>query len=147
MKRVPYIQQFYTTECAACVVTSLLNYYNSYYNICDIRSVFRAGRDGTTLKQLVEILRYYNFNVNVNAYKIEVLDCNVKINFPSIITWEENHYVILEKLTSKYAYITDSKIGNLKIEYEIFLEKFSGIILLVQPNENFIRVKKNIMWF
>ena len=137
---VPYIQQFYTTECAACVVTSLLNYYNSYYNICDIRSVFRAGRDGTTLKQLVEILRYYNFNVN--AYKIEVLDCNVKINFPSIITWEENHYVILEKLTSKYAYITDSKIGNLKIEYEIFLEKFSGIILLVQPNENFIRVKK-----
>lgn len=141
MKRVPFVQQFYTTECGACVVTSLLNYYKALYHLKDVRDVFRAGRDGISLKQLIEILRHYNFEVN--AYRIELLDWKVDVDLPAIVTWEENHYVILEKLTSKYAYITDSKIGNLKIEYKEFAAKFSGIIIMLHPNKDFEQIKKD----
>jgi len=146
MKRVPFVQQFYTTECGACVVTSLLNYYKAFYHLKDVRAVFRAGRDGTSLKQLVEMLRYYHFEVN--AYKIELLDWKVDVDLPAIVTWEDNHYVILEKLTSKYVYITDSKIGNLKIEYQEFATKFSGIIVMLHPNKDFLRIKKDnkLVW-
>ena len=146
MKRVPFVQQFYTTECGACVVTSLLNYYKALYHLKDVRDVFRAGRDGISLKQLIEILRHYNFEVN--AYRIELLDWKVDVDLPAIVTWEENHYVILEKLTSKYAYITDSKIGNLKIEYKEFAAKFSGIIIMLHPNKDFEQIKKDnkVVW-
>lgn len=146
MKRVPFVQQFYTTECGACVVTSLLNYYKALYHLKDVRDVFRAGRDGISLKQLIEILRHYNFEVN--AYRIELLDWKVDVDLPAIVTWEENYYVILEKLTSKYAYITDSKIGNLKIEYKEFAAKFSGIIIMLHPNKDFEQIKKDnkVVW-
>lgn len=65
MKRVPFIQQFYTTECGVCVVTSLLNYYKSYYSVNDVRAVLEPGRDGTSLKQLINALRKYNFETSV----------------------------------------------------------------------------------
>lgn len=141
VKRVPFIQQFYTTECGVCVITSLLNYYKSYHSIKDVRAVLEPGRDGTSLKQLINALRKYNFEAS--AFKVKVLDEKSNIKLPAIITWEDKHYVILERLTEKYVYLTDSEIGNLKIGYEEFNSKFSGVIIQVLPKDNFIKCKRD----
>lgn len=102
LKRVPFIPQFHQSECGLCVITMMLRYYGAWYSFQEVRKNIIIGRDGISIKTLIDT--FANYGIVAKAYR-GVIDNKSDIKLPAIVTWEENHYVILEKMTDKYIYI------------------------------------------
>lgn len=139
-RKVPFIEQYQKTECGICCVCMIQNYYNLEITIQELRKDLEVGRDGSTFTQLNELLEKYNFTTKaykIPAEKIFILDA------PSIILWDNNHFVIYEGEKNNKVVIVDPKIGRLKYSIEEFSEHFSNYVLVPKPSEEFKTSKKN----
>ncbi len=141
MRKVPFIPQFNTTECGVCVVTMILHYFGAYYPIKSVRETLPSGRDGITILELINSLKEYG--IEAKAFS-GVIDGNTECELPAIISWEKNHYVILEKITTKFFGIVDSNIGRIRVPYDEFKDKYSGIVIMLSTTEDFVKLKKKI---
>lgn len=137
-RNVPYVAQLQQTECGLCCVAMILRYYKSYQSINDLREYFEAGRDGLRMKQLGSLLEQLGFTVS--AYKTDAYGLN-SIGTPSILFWEESHFVVLESINQSYAVIVDPAFGRRKIILEEMKKNFSAFAIYAKPNDKFIPAK------
>lgn len=137
-KFIPFVAQFQKNDCGLACVAMILRYYGSHESMYDLSSILEVGRDGTSMKQINDLLN--KFNLNTKIYKIPAEKLNI-IKLPVILHWEENHFVILEKIKGSQYYIIDSNFGKQKISYQQIKKKYSGIAIYSYPNDSF---KKNL---
>ena len=137
--KVPFVEQTQKTECGLCCVCMIQRYYKSNISMKELREYLEVGRDGSTFLELNGLLKKYN--LSTKAYKISA-DKISALDGPSIILWGNNHFVILEKIKSNFAYIIDPAIGRRKISMEEFAESYSGYALVAKPKEDFKPIKK-----
>ncbi len=138
MKKIHVVPQFQQTECGLCVITMILNYYGAYYSLNDIRKKLTVGRDGLSIKLMIDTLEGYN--VNARAYKASVKELS-NCQFPFIVTWEEKHYVIVERIAKGKYHVVDSGIGRVRYTEDEFMQKYSGIVIIPQKKESFKKVR------
>ena len=138
MKKIHVVPQFQQTECGLCVITMILNYYGAYYSLNDIRKKLTVGRDGLSIKLMIDTLEGYN--VNARAYKASVKELS-NCQFPFIVTWEEKHYVIVERIAKGKYHVVDSGIGRVRYTEDEFMQKYSGIVIIPQKKEGFKKVR------
>ncbi|MDI3410355.1 cysteine peptidase family C39 domain-containing protein [Bacillus sonorensis] len=60
--------------------------------------------------------------------------------------WENNHFVILEKVAQQAYTIVDPGSGRRKLKEKEFTEKYSGYVLTLYPNKNFERRSRKNVW-
>ncbi|MDA7025120.1 peptidase domain-containing ABC transporter [Bacillus sp. CLL-7-23] len=144
-RRVPYVSQMVQTECGLCCCAMILNYYKSNETLLDLREVQEIGRDGLSMRQLQKILTDKSFESKM--YKVTV-DLLPKINMPVIAHWNNDHFIIIEKIKKSYVYIVDPARGFQKITVDEFAESFSHFILTACPTEEFTpqKKKRNSPW-
>ncbi len=138
-KRVPFIEQISPTECGLTCVAMILRYYRSFQTLQELREYHDTGRDGSTIKQLIDLM--IKFNLSSKVYKISAYDLN-KIKLPAIVFYDNSHYVVLEKLSKKYAWIVNPSGGAYKLSNSEFNELYSGYVIEVTPTKDFIPQKK-----
>ncbi|WP_237049404.1 cysteine peptidase family C39 domain-containing protein [Lentibacillus amyloliquefaciens] len=142
-RRVPFIEQMQQTECGLCCMAMLMSYYKSSISLYDMREIAGSGRDGTTLKQLSNLANHLNFGAN--WYKV-AHDRLHELDNPSILFWDDRHYVVLEKVTKSAFIIVDPAMGRQKLRNDQFIESYTGYLLAITPNENFKRKKAKSVW-
>lgn len=145
-KRVPIVKQLQQTECGLCCCAMLIRFYNSNETLFELRSFLEAGRDGLTIKQLKNLLVHKGFKADI--YKSTILGLK-KINVPFIAYWNNEHFIVVEKIKENYYYIIDPANGRRKLTEEEFKKGFSSYILYAVPSESFTpnkRKDKNV-WF
>lgn len=138
-KRVPHVSQLIQTECGLCCISMILRYYDNYTPLNEIRKYLQPGRDGTSVKELHELLKQFNFDTRVYSGS---LDSITSLDSPVIVYWEKRHFVVLEKIKKHYYYIVDPALGRVRLSQQEFKEKFSDMIITSEPNKDFIKVKK-----
>ena len=141
MRKVPFIPQFNTTECGVCVLTMILHYFGAYHSLQEVREHLPVTRDGATIRMLINAFAHYG--IEANAFHA-VIDRDAEFGLPAIINWENNHYVILERLNHDGVWIVDSNVGRFKMTYEEFHKKYSGIIIFLKKTETFKKVRRNL---
>ena len=57
--------------------------------------------------------------------------------FPCIIHWNMNHFVVLDGFRGKSVYLNDPARGALKVSWEEFDRSFTGIVIVPTPSEDF----------
>ena len=57
--------------------------------------------------------------------------------FPCIIFWNFNHFVVLDGFKGKYAYINDPARGQRKVPIDEFDQSFTGIALMFEKTDTF----------
>ncbi|MBU5594547.1 peptidase domain-containing ABC transporter [Amphibacillus sp. MSJ-3] len=142
-RRVPFIEQMQQTECGLCCMAMIVAYYKSHISLYELRERMGNGRDGTTLlhlKQMAEQLGFDTKSYRANAESLH------QMKLPAILYWNENHFVILEKVTPKHFIIVDPGSGRQKMTKEEFSKSFSGYLLTLTPNENFKIRKGKSVW-
>ena len=139
-RRVPFVKARQITECGLGCVAMILRYYKSYETMEDLRKYLEIGRDGSSIRQLKELFISLNFESKVYKAGINRLK---DFKEPIIIYWEDNHFVVLEKITEEYAYIVDPACGRVKLFMEDFRESYSDFVLASTPNEDFVPKKKS----
>jgi len=138
-RKVPFIEQRQKTECGVSCVCMIQNYYHYEMTMRELRKDLEVGRDGSTFNQLNELLNKHNFSTkayNIPAEKISLLET------PSIILWDNNHFVVYEGQKHNKVIIVDPKIGRLQYSFDEFSEHFCNYVLVPKPNESFQPIKK-----
>ena len=144
LSKVPYIEQMQQTECGLCCLAMVLQYYKSQETLAEIREELDIGRDGLKLSQM------YTYVKNRKLFS-KVFSCGIsglkELPLPAIIFWNNQHYVILEKITDQKITIVDPAMGRVPMSYEDFVEGYSNIVMIIVPTEEFEPKKeKRHLW-
>jgi len=133
--KTPTVLQMEATECGAVAIAIILGFYDKYISLEELRSRCRVSRDGSNAQYMLEAMRYYG--MDAKAATTEDSLTLASLNQPVIVFWEFNHFIVVENITDKFAYVNDPATGPRKIPKNDFDKSFTGLFFLVEPGPNF----------
>lgn len=144
--KVPIILQMESLECGAASLSMVLAYFGKWVPLEQVRSDCGVSRDGSSAKNILKAAR--NYGLAAKGYKCD-LQTVKKAEFPVIIHWNFNHFVVLNGFHKNKALINDPARGYVKVSMEEFDESFTGIILQFSKTDQFVAdgKPKNILDF
>lgn len=138
-RKIPVKLQMNQYDCGPSCLHMLLAYHGYGADFTDLRERFAMlgnGRDGSSMLKMKEVAQTYHLKGIAKKAPVESLNNDF---LPVICFWEDNHFVVLERIkTSGHFIIVDPALGRLVISTQEFAEKYSGIFLLVYPDEGFV---------
>jgi ATP-binding cassette, subfamily B, bacterial len=151
-KKIKFIKQLDSNDCGLACLAMALNYFGKNISLNQLKTNANLSSEGITIENLTN---------QASQIQIELIPLSIKINslnketiLPAIIFWEQNHFLIIEKISSKFIYLIDPAFGRCKMQLSEFYkgwlinneigkpninEKINqrGILLLLNPMENF----------
>ncbi len=109
----PFIQQLDRMDCGPVCLQIIAQYYKRSIDITHLRTVADMGKDGTSmlgLKKASESIGFIATGINIDID--DIINNDV---LPLIIPWNQNHFVIIYKLSNKSKhkfYISDPSKGK-----------------------------------
>lgn len=134
--KVPVIMQMEALECGAACLTMVMAYYDKWVPLEQVRYDCGVSRDGSNAKNVLLAARNYGFEAR--GYRFEPENLKKEGVFPCIIHWNFNHFVVLNGFKGNKVYINDPARGLVKISEKEFDECFTGIVLMIEPGEEFV---------
>ncbi|MBR0060188.1 MAG: ATP-binding cassette domain-containing protein, partial [Selenomonadaceae bacterium] len=133
--KVPTILQMEATECGAASLSMILAHYNLWLPLEKLRQECGVNRDGSKASCVIRAAR--NRGCNANGYRWKADRLREIGEFPLIIHWEFNHFVVLEGIKDDTVYLNDPAMGRRTVKWDDFRTSYTGVALRVVPNENF----------
>ena len=133
--KVPTILQMEATECGAASLSMILAHYGLWLPLEKLRQECGVNRDGSKASCVIRAARARG--CTANGYKWNVDRLLEVGEYPLIIHWEFNHFVVLEGIKGETAYLNDPAMGRRTVPLAEFRTSYTGIALRVVPNENF----------
>ena len=136
VNNVPVVMQMEALECGAASLSMIFAYYGLWVPLEQLREDCGVSRDGSKASNIAKAAMRYN--MEVHAYRYE-LDEVKQANFPAIIYWNFNHFVVLTGFSPSgdYAYINDPAEGRVRITIDEFDKAYTGVIIEMKPKEGF----------
>jgi len=141
MKNFILIKQRDATDCGAACLASVSSYYGLHLPVSRIRQYAGTGKRGTSLLGLIEAagqLRFKAKGVRAPGYTI------TQIQTPAIFHLVQKgvqHFVVIYKTSGRYVWFMDPAFGEMiRDDIQTFSRQWSGIVLLLNPSEEFIRM-------
>ena len=134
--KVPVIMQMEALECGAASLAMILAYYGKWIPLEQIRADCGVSRDGSNAKNLLLAARSYGLKAKGFRFEPDALRRNG--NFPCIVHWNFNHFVVLNGFKGNKVCLNDPARGNYTVSMETFDQSFTGVCLLFEPGEEFV---------
>ena len=135
IKKVPVILQMEALECGAASLAMILAYYKRYIPLEQLRIDCNVSRDGSTAKFINLAARHHG--LEAKGFRMSLEKLKKETEFPMIIHWNFNHFVVLCGFKKNKAIINDPAGGSISVEMEEFDRSYTGIVLKFKPSENF----------
>lgn len=139
-RRVPTVTQVTQTECGLCCCVALMKYFGRAEDVSSVRTDMDAGRDGLSASQLARFLRARGMDVKL--FRARDVSALTKFTSPTILYWEDYHFVVLEKFDGKCAVVMDPAVGRRRLSRAELEAGFSGIALSAEPGPEFERARQ-----
>lgn len=136
VKKVPVILQMESLECGAASLAMVLAYYKKFIPLEQLRSDCNVSRDGSTAKYINLAARHHG--LEAKGYRMSAEKLKEQTEFPMIIHWNFNHFVVLCGFKRNKAIINDPAAGRTSVDMEEFDRSFTGIALKFKPSESFV---------
>ena len=133
--KVPVVMQMEALECGAACLCMAMAYYNKWVPLEQVRKDCGVSRDGSNAANILAAARRYGFEAD--GYKVEPEDLREEGEFPCIVHWEFNHFVVVDGFRGNKVYLNDPARGSYSVSFERFDEAFTGICILLRPAEEF----------
>ena len=134
--KVPVILQLEALECGAACLAMILAYYNKWIPLEQVRADCGVSRNGSNAKNILIAAR--NYGLEAQGFRLETEDFKEDGEFPCIIHWNFNHFVVLDGFKKNKAIINDPAKGVVEISMEDFDRSFTGICIQMKPSETFV---------
>ncbi len=138
--KVPVVMQLEALECGAACLTMILAYYDKWIPLEQVREDCGVSRDGSNARNILSAARSYG--LDAAGYRFEVDDLRKEGEFPCIIHWEFNHFVVLNGFKGNKVYLNDPARGSYTVPIERFDESFTGVVLMMEPTDEFVKSGK-----
>lgn len=141
MKNLSFYSQLESKDCGPACLRMVSKHYGEEVSLQRLRDISETNRNGTNLhflSQAVEELGYNSLVVKLSLAEIK------KAPFPMILHWDQNHFVVLYGIQSKFGkttyLIADPSVGLLKLDENVFKRHWGnsngvhleGVALLIE---------------
>jgi NHLM bacteriocin system ABC transporter peptidase/ATP-binding protein len=136
-RRTPIILQMEAVECGAATLGIILAYYGAWIPLEQLRIACGVSRDGSKASNIIRAARRYG--LTAKGYSVEP-PALADIPMPCIIHWNFNHFVVLEGIDGKRAYINDPASGRRRIDLVELDLAFTGVVLVFERGQKLEKV-------
>ena len=133
--KVPVIMQMEALECGAACLAMVAAYYGKWVPLEQVRRDCGVSRDGSNALNVLVAARSYGFAAK--GYRYEPDSLRTDGQFPCIIHWNMEHFVVLNGFTKDKAVLNDPARGLVSVSMEEFDRSFTGICLILEPGADF----------
>jgi len=126
--------QMEATECGAASLGMILARHGRFVDLDELRTACGVSRDGATARNILVAARNYGMNTRAVKREPEALKT---LTFPLVIHWKFYHYLVVEGWYPGGWYLNDPANGPRKCPDEEFDKCFTGVVLSLQPGEEF----------
>jgi NHLM bacteriocin system ABC transporter peptidase/ATP-binding protein len=124
-------------ECGAASLAIVLAHYGAWIPLEELRVACGVSRDGSKASNVIRAARRYGLEAKGFSLEPSALH---QIPMPCIIHWNFNHFVVLEGIDGKRAYINDPAIGRRRIDLDELDRSFTGVVLAFERGAAFKKV-------
>ena len=132
--KVPVVLQMEATECGAASLAMVLAHYGLWLPLEELRKECGVNRDGSKASNVLRASR--KLGCEAVGYRIMPEKLREE-EFPLIIHWEFNHFVVLEGIKGDTVYLNDPGVGRRTVKWNDFKGSYTGIALYIRPGPNF----------
>jgi len=133
--KVPTILQMEATECGAASLAMILAHYKLWIPLEKLRQQCGVTRDGSNAKNILRAARALGCEAKAFARDADKL--RAKKEFPIIVHWEFNHFVVMEGVKKDTVYLNDPATGRRTVKWADFRTSYTGVYLRIIPKEKF----------
>lgn len=142
--KTPVVLQMEAIECGAACVAIMAEHFGLVKPLEYWREACGVSRDGVKAKQMLLAARDHGLEAKGFKTNAEGL---VGLNWPLIVFWEFNHFLVLEGLDAENAWLNDPAVGPRRISREEFEKGFTGVVLEVSADDGFVpEGKRKSVW-
>jgi ABC-type bacteriocin/lantibiotic exporter with double-glycine peptidase domain len=131
----PTVLQYEAVECGAASLKIVLGYLGRVLPLSDLRERCGISRDGVTALQLKAAAE--SLELTVNAYRCSAEHLRRAGQFPCILFWTFNHFLVLEGFAHGKVWLSDPAAGRRWVSWRQFQAGFTGVVLELHPGEGF----------
>ncbi len=134
--KTPHLLQLERTDCGVVALSILLRYFGCVIPLHTLRADCGTSRNGTSAQTLVRVAEKYGLEATITQPSPDEL---MRSLCPVILFWEKKHFVILEGLNEKQAYINNPNVGHYQVTRDEFNQAFSGVCIQFKRTARFKR--------
>ncbi|MDX2304586.1 MAG: peptidase domain-containing ABC transporter [Microscillaceae bacterium] len=141
MPKFPFHRQLDQMDCGPTCLKMVAQYHGRRFSLQSLREKSYITRQGVSLLGISEAAEA--IGLRTLAVKVPLLKLEKDAEFPIIVYWNQNHFVVVWRIKGNKIYVADPAEGLLVYQKEDFLESWSGgedkfgIALLIQPTPDF----------
>ncbi|MGQ4418692.1 cysteine peptidase family C39 domain-containing protein, partial [Streptomyces sp. SAS_269] len=138
--RTPTVLQMEAVECGAASLAMVLGHYGRHVPLEELRIACGVSRDGSRASNLLKAARGYGLTAKGMQMDLAAL---AEVKAPAVLFWEFNHYVVYDGMGRRFGrrgvYVNDPAKGRRFVPMEEFDGSFTGVVLVMEPGEDFTR--------
>lgn len=141
LKGFPTEYQMDSQDCGPASLKMIAKYYGRYYSLQFLRDKCGITKEGVSLLDLSTGAE--SIGLHTLAVKSNINDLVLKVPFPVIVFWNQNHFVVVYNASRKHIWVSDPMKGHVKYTHEKFREGWYldeeeyGVLLAVEPTADF----------
>ena len=134
VKSTPIILQMEAAECGAAALAIVLAHHGAWISLEQLRIACGVSRDGSKASNIIRAARRYG--LVARGYSIEPAALG-QLPMPCIIHWNFKHFVVMEGVSGRHAYINDPATGRRRVSMAELDRAFTGVVLTFERGEEF----------
>lgn len=114
MKVFPFVEQLDSQDCGLACLKMITKFHrrDMSFDFDSIPDTY-ISKSGISISALENCAKFLYFNTFVCKTSFDIIKDNIYL--PAIFFYNQNHFVVVYKITSKHIYVADPAFGKKKI--------------------------------
>lgn len=152
----PFYQQLDAMDCGPTCLRMIAEHYGRRYTLQQLRQKSYLDREGVSARGIITAAEGIGFRALPIKIPFETNDDSpnfFQIPLPAIVHWNQNHFVVVHKVSKKWIWVADPARGKVRLSHSEFQRHWcsdagQGVAILLETTPAFFtlegeKTKKN----